>query len=385
MRRGLVAALVLGIASTAGAAPDLNEPRQLGDLVVYPDHEKAHLFYFGPGALELATDAEGRPGLRFLQLRYVGSALYGSEGEAGVDSALTLRLRMQAPPPADVQKARHVLRKVAGDVAVELRPLPIAALDARIVYASLAGDAPGEPQRLPAGYFEADASKGAASSRRAYWRERGHTLSLDPATSQLLWKMLHEGQVLMSVSYAFFAKGVEAGADVQVAASGADPVALEEMLASLRDADPASADAEGAVPLRTQLVRAGATAVRIDAARWPELFERVDFDEEAPPGYAALRVYCYDFHDRLRPDLFYKKVEIEAEAVGGRRVPIAAKFLGGQPELYATTVRFPVAVHVDRPFRYRVLAARRDGSIETGPWQERSDWGGILDVTSNSP
>jgi hypothetical protein len=381
----LAAVLALGVAATAGAAPDLNAPRTLGELVVYPDHEKDHLFYFGPGPLELASDADGRPGLRFLQLRYVGSALYGSEGEAGVSSALTLRLRMQVPPAAEMQKARHALRKVANDVAVELRPLPIAALDARIVYASLAADAPAEPQRLPAGYFEADASEAAASSKRAFWRERAYTLSLDPATSQLLWKTLQEGQLLMSVTYAFFAKGVEAGAEVQVAATGADPELLEELLANLRDADPAAPDAQGEVPLRTQLVRAGATAVRVDAARWPDLFQRVDFDEEAPPGYAALRVYCYDFHDRLRPDLFYKKVEIEAEAVGGRRVPISAKFLGGQPELYATTARFPVAVHVDRPFRYRVLAARRDGSIEAGPWQERSDWGGILDVTSRSP
>ena len=95
-----------------------------------------------------------------------------------------------------------------------------------------------------------------------------------------------------------------------------------------------------------------------------------------------MKVYCYDFANALRPDLFYKKVEIEAQGVGGRAIPLDAKFLFSQPDLYARTIRFPVAVHVDRPFRYRVISAMRDGRTDEGPWLERSSWGGILDITS---
>ena len=45
--------------------------------------------------------------------------------------------------------------------------------------------------------------------------------------------------------------------------------------------------------------------------------------------------------DDLRPDLFFKKVEVEAVAVNGRPTPAEVKFLPGQRDLYARTLRFP--------------------------------------------
>ena len=146
--------------------------------------------------------------------------------------------------------------------------------------------------------------------------------------------------------------------------------------------DAAKKKKDAGPPQRTQVARVGATAIRIDAQRWPELFRRVDFNEQAPPGYAVLRLYCYDFKDGLRPELLFKKVDVEATAVGGRTVSLSTKFLRSQPDLYARSLRFELPVLLDRPYRYRVTTAQPDGTLDEGPWTERESWTQILDVTS---
>ena len=98
-----------------------------------------------------------------------------------------------------------------------------------------------------------------------------------------------------------------------------------------------------------RVVRAGALAVAVDAARWPELFRHVDLGARVPPDYPLLDVYCYDFRDALHPSLYEKQVEVEAEGVGGRTVTARTRFGQDQPDLYALGIRFGVAVRLDRP------------------------------------
>jgi hypothetical protein len=259
------------------------------------------------------------------------------------------------------------------------------------------------------GYFEADGKDAAQSDQRSFWRERTFTVPMNAETSQLFWDGLQNGELVLSLGYAFFTRGVYSSELAHVDISGVEQEvekALREQLAGAgipiaqgpplgttarllelvraqlagEKVEPAKPD-EGP-PQRKALARSGALAVRVDAKRWPELFSRVDFNEQMPPGYAVLRLYCYDFKDALRPELLFKKVEVEATAVGGRTVSLAAKFLRTQPDLYAQSIRFELPVLLDRPYRYRVTTARPDGTLDVGPWTERQSWSQILDVTS---
>ncbi len=395
-------------AAAAGAAPDLAAPREIGPFRVYPDSADERRFYLAPGDLEVATDENGRPELHFLQLRYTGTALYGNQGEAGSHSTLTLGVRLDAPSPAEMAFLRRSLASLANLGRVELRPLPVVAFEAVLAYVPI-GDVPAEVNVVGEGHFESEDAREARSDDRAFWSERTFTISMDAETSQLFWDLLHRQQLAVSINYAFFSRGVHTNELATVDVDATEREVERELLETLRDAgvplaiekprgiaarllerlraersgeEVADEDDAPGLPERTRLVQSGATAVRVDAERWPELFQRVDFNDRMPPGYAVVKVYCYDFAETRRPDLFYKKVEIEAEAVGGRRVSLDAKFLYSQPDLYARTLRFPVAVQVDRPFRYRVTTAARDGRTETGPWIERAAWGGILDITT---
>lgn len=384
-----VACLVLALVAPAfaRAAPDLRNAVEVGPLQVYRDHERRDVFYYAPGPLELAVERDGRPGLSFLQLRWVGGALHGDASDAGSLSTLTLRFRMAGPTPADLAVMRAGIQRAVGSARIELRPLPITGFDAALVYATIGEGARSEP--LPAGYFEADGAPETRTSAAGYWSERSYTVPLDERTSQVLWRTLHEQQVLMSLSYVFSTSGRGHDGDVFVSIRRDTSDAMQLLRERLGLAEPDALDALARTleeraddVVSSKLVRAGALAIRVDAERWPALFQRVDFEDAAPPGYAHLRVYCYDFQNRLRPDLFYKKVEVEARAVDGRLVRAEVKFLGSEPDLYARTLRFPVAVELEAPYRYRVVAAHRDGRVESGEWRERAQWSRILDITT---
>jgi len=385
-----LAALLSLVAPAAIAAPDLTRVVEAGPLQVYRDHEREDLFYYAPGELQIATDRGGRPELRFLQLRYVGTALYGNEGETGSLSTLSLRVRMNGPDASQLGAVRRGIRRALGRDRIEIRPLPITRFEAGLVYVPV-GDPDAAPSALPAGHFEAADERESRTGREGFWSERTYTVPLNEKTSQLFWRALHEGELAMSVAYVFWTTGVGLDDQVFVSIRRESSNAMEMLLDRLGLSEPDALDEmahrleeEARQELSSKMVRSGAFAVRVNAERWPDLFQRIDFNDAAPPGYATLRVYCYDFQNAIRDDLFYKKIEVVAEAVGGREVSLEAKFLSSQPDLYARTLRFPVAVHVDRPYRYRVVAAHRDGHIEKGEWIERASWSRILDVTTQA-
>jgi hypothetical protein len=288
-------------------------------------------------------------------------------------STLTLGVELRGPDAQDLELARRFLRRLAGLPSIELRPIPIRALDASLTFAPIGDAEPAESTPLPEGHFEEAGAEGGAP----FWRERTYTIPLDDHSSQLLRAALERGGVALSVSYAFRAEGLIRQPEPALQVLGdAKADALAESLPEAIATSGEEARAE------TRTVRSGAVELRIDLARWPDVLQRVDLDDRTPPGWALLQLYCFDFKDSLRSDLFSKKVVIEAQAVSGRPVAVEVKFVRSRPELFARSVRFPVAVRLDRPYRYRVIEARPDGSELAGAWLDRDSWAQILDVTS---
>jgi hypothetical protein len=411
---GLLAAALL-VPCGAGAVPDLTQPRQAAGFTVYPDDHRPGLFYYGPGELGVVTDAHGRPDLHFLQARYTGTAAAGDQGKLVFRSVLSLRVAQLGVGPQQLAAARQALALGTA----ELRPLPIQRLEAALVYAPVSAPAasapsapapptePSEPAEpgaageetgdqtggdqagdqaavetaLPDGHFE-----GEGSAAGPNWSSRTYTLSLDPEDAQLLWDSLHKGRLVLSFGYAFFALGSTTHpASFDSVGGGKLGAELRRQVGGILrpvDARPAGDGSKTAQPPPQAMVRAGATAVTVDAQRWPELFRQVDVNESLPPGYAALDVYCYDFNNALRPDLYEKQVEIEAQGVGGHPVALVTSFQLAQPDLYARGLRFPLAVRLDRPYRYRVTEVGLDGATHVSPWTAVASWGRILDVTT---
>jgi hypothetical protein len=295
-------------------------------------------------------------------------------------SIFTVRLVMSGPSRQQIESARSVLAASTRE-RIELRPLPIRRVESAIVYAAAEqpdrNPAAAEPtQVLPAGHFEASDD---AAPREGYWTERIYTLGLNPADAQLLSDALERGRLALSVGYAFLADGIGTEPVEELSGSPDLVAALRRQLRSPRRAPP-----DGSVTPRTEpiVVRAGAVAATADLARWPRIIRRVDINATAPPGYAVLDVYCYDFNQPADQARYETQVEIQAVSVSGAPVTLRATFSRAQPDLYARSLRFRVAVRMDRPYRFRVHAISLDGSAMTTPWRERTSWAELLDVTT---
>jgi hypothetical protein len=375
-----VAIVVLACAAPAFAAPDLRQARRAGALTVYPDDARGNLFYFPPGDLAIATAEGGAPDIHLLHARYTGSAATGDRGMALIRSIFTVRLVMNGPTLPAISEARTTLSAAMGK-SIELRPLPIRRVESAIVYGAAheSGDrqATGESERaLPSGHFEATESD--APQREGYWTERLYTLGLGAADAQLLSDALEHGRLALSVGYAFLADGI--GPDEPLQELSGSPQLVAELTKQIESRP--RVPAEGETRPAPRVVRAGAVAVTADLARWPRIIRRIDINESAPPGYAALDVYCYDFTQGADSPFYETQVEIQAAGVGGRPVMLTATFSRTQPDLYARSLRFPVAVRMDRPYRFRVLVVAQDGTSKTTAWRERSSWTELLDVTA---
>lgn len=355
------------------AQPDLSQRKQVGTLIVYADDRRSNLYYYAPNELTLAELLPGKPDFHVLQMRYTGTAAGGDQGRQVYRSLLNFRVRMPAVTVDELQAAKGILSPRAD--FIELRPLPIRRVEAVLVYTALNAEAePSKPTALPAGYFQ-ESEKEKTTSSDVYWSERIYTLSLDNDTAQVFWSAFQKGQVVLSIGYAFLADGVEHDANIVRLTGSAELIEALQSQIGKQSSDPRQ---------RTiTVVRAGAFAVTADAGKWPDLFKRIDLNDRVPPGYAALDIYCYDFQ-RRDIQVYEKRVEIEAEGVAGDLVRIDTKFRGKQPDIYARNLRFPFAVRLDRPYRYRVVTTALDGTMTETPWVMQDNWVRILDVTELS-
>ena len=353
----------------AAAVPDWKTQRAVGTLTVYTDDTRPNRFYYAPAEIAVVTTPDGKPDFHFLETRYTGSALARDRGIILHKSLVTFTVRLPHPSSEEVRRAASEL-----GAGADLRPFPVKKIATALVYAVIGGDT----TSLPPGRFEAS---GEAEGAGSAWTERVYTVGLDSLTAQAFRLALEKDQVYLSLGYAFLgdARAQDAGIGELTGSSE-----IVEGLKSALQGSRADSSGTTADSVRTHVIRAGAIEIGLDVKRFPELMRRVDLNDRAPPGYAALDVYCYDFNNELRPDLAEKRVEIDAEGVSGKRVKLETAFLREQSDLYSASIRFPVAVRLDRPFRYRTREVKLDGMERQSVWRERQSWSEILDVTTRS-
>lgn len=359
---GIISLVGWTFAAVAVAAPDLTSGRLVGGFTIYADPAQPAMRYVGPGEIAIATDDQGRPDVHLLWARHTGTRAAGDAGSLVFRSLLTVGLRQSRPLSSDEAEIRRVLGLAR---TIELRPLPIQRLESVVVYAPVDAASGGAGRTLGNGHVEPS-----AAPSEEVWSERTLTLRLEPADAQLLWNALEGGQTALSVGYAFFARGKANGEPVLTGS----PVLVEAIRQRLTEVGESTAT-------QLSVVRAGATAVTFDGARFPELLRSVDIDSSLPPGYAVLDVYCTDFRDERAAGLYEKDVEIEAQAISERPTSLLLTFRAAAPDVYARSVRFPVAVRFDRPFRYRVIEISTDGRESETEWLLGS-WSRILDVSA---
>lgn len=354
-----LALLCLFVTSTT-AQPVLSSARDIAGVRVYDDLRNSRHHYYLPGKMELATEANGRPRFKLLQMRYTGTAMVGDQGEKELMSVVQVGITRRVVTATDLAAVRRAL----GRGAASLDPLPISGLEAHLVLP--VRNAAGRPQRL---------GRAAELTGSGDWESRYFTVRLEADESQLLRDVLERREGGFSISYAYHAEAVNGmGLSYELVGDSAAVAGLEDEFESLAEADSTAED---------HVVFAEAMPVDIDLVAWPGLVEQLDLNTQAPPAWAYLEVRCYDFTTGLRPELGMKTVEVEATGVGGGKVTLKPiRFLAGKRGQTVRQARFRYAVDIREPYRYRVTEWSAEGERKTGPWQTASGWAGLIDVTT---
>lgn len=360
--------LLFFFAGQSQAQPQLSTEETIEGVKVFRDFKKVNTYYYAPGALKLALNTDGEPRFKLIQLRYTGTFATGDQGQSRFMNIVQFSVEMQQID----RELLNTIRQNLGNRAV-LRPLPLRNVEAYLV-------APyGESfKRVGAsGSLEGEGTLG-QSSRTSFWTERTFTLRLENHEAELLWNLVEEGQLAISVNYAFFADAVnDRPSTAQIKGK---TTFKEELGAQLEDL------LQGDTLPSLQVIRADAFPIRINTKDHPQLLVREEVDAGIPPAYPALEVQCYDFTDELRPDLAIKAIEVEATGVNDYPIRLKAfKFTRSQADLHTHQIRFPYAVKMDKPFRYRVREYGLDGSVTPySDWTSRDSWSGRLNITTSA-
>ena len=355
--------------TTLFAQPDFSSKQIIKGTTVYRDIHNDNLFYYSPGKLKMVMDENQRPAFKFLQMRYTGTRATADQGAQRFNSLLKFKVSFEN---TSVEMLKTITRNLpVSNAHAKLRMLPLYKIDAMLVYASI-NQEESRNHVLTGGFFGQS-----AEASGELWHERVYTLRLDKHSAQAFQQAFENGQSLLSVGYAYYAFGVNSDPDqLELKGSSALVSEMRHRLSQLAD----SVNTDSIASPRQILT--DAFQIIIDTQKHPDLIEKVDINENIPPDYAAVDVYCYDFNNQLRPDLHAKKVEIKAEGVGDRPVVTNIIFRERNADIYAHNIRFKHSVRMDFPLQYRITEITKAGDVNVYPWKKQKTWSEILDVTS---
>lgn len=354
----------------AYAQPDFTSAIKSNGVVLFGDVTSRNTYYYLPGDLEIARDANGRPDFNFTMMRYNSSAVYGEEEGLRYRNILSMRLVMKNISDDSLRLAKRKLDNNRSSVVL-LRPLPITMIDALVVFIPVGGsDTSAVVKR---GDLSADGSNGYSTSG-SYWQERYFTLHLDNYSAMLLLEAFQEDYTAISFMYAFYSKGSSTRRIPSFSGYGNLAATFQRQLKE------DVADTTNTV--RECVVKSNAFPIYIDTVKYKDLIRQIDINNGVPPGYAVLNVRNYDFANNLRQDLYEKTVDLQATGAGGGKVDASVTFRSDAPEITSTNFKFKYAVKLNQPYKYRVRELYKDGREEVTEWKDVSMWSALLDVTT---
>lgn len=376
MRILIYITLILIFPQKVFSQPDFDTKRTMFGVNVYADYILNSQYYYAPGRLKLVVNNDGRPDFKFIQMRYTGTRARADQGVLRFKSLLKFSIKMTKISARLFQQIKSQL-EVNGK-SVSLKPLPLHKIESLLVYvtANDHGKYTDNTQKLTGGYFS-EATAQLNLQGNTLWTDRLYTIRLDNASSQLFWNAFHNKQTILSVGYAYYAKGIHSHREEVIFQGNQKWLTQfeEQFPKSLKDS------VEYSNQPAPWLIWSDAFQITVDCQQYPDLLEQIDINEKIPPDFAALDIYCYDFNNNIRPDLYAKKVEIQA--IGTGRIPVSTKvtFRENTPDIYAQNVRFKHAIRLEYPLKYRITEISKDGDIRIMPWKTRKSWHEILDVT----
>jgi hypothetical protein len=359
--------IILFSFSLKNTAQPVWDTRQILDsFMVFKDWKQPNLWYYAPGDLKLKIKADGNPDFQMTSLRYTGQNLTGNKGELRYRNIIQLTVQMETYSIDDLLSLRKRLKLPQN---VKLQPLPINNLETYLLTSA------GTSGNKKLGKLTTNSSK--SGEKGVFWTERNFSLALDNYEAQLIDEQLKNNRLALSFAYSFSAE-LMPGKVADLSITG-DSSLIKQIGISKDDVETTDST------LTDMIVKGNTFGIYINLAENPDAVKKIDINENyMPPAYAVLSIYCYDFKDNVRPDIFFKAIELEAVGVSGEPVRTQVKFAQKQPDLNNQSVQFEYAVKMNKPLRYRIIETNKNGQKTTSEWKTLQQWKPMIDISSNA-
>lgn len=354
-------------ASIGLAQADLSSGTTLDAARIFRDATDPNIFYYAPTEIVLKTDTDGKPRFSFTRITHVPSRA-GDKEDWQQSSIIQFVVGPKFLPTYQKVKS-SIQNRICPSCNIQLRPLPLADMRAWLIYVPLEDNK--DKMITPMEYYN---HVGKTNKRGVIWTSKTITIRPEPFSSQLLWDAFQKNRGLISVAYTINALGVNKSN------SGALLNPQDSILKTLELEDLITPDSLSIS--ESTLITAGAIQIGFDLNKWPELLKMISFTSELSPKYGLVDVYCYDFNNGFNTNLAGKIIEFEAKSPGRGTVRLQVEFWRNAPEIYAHNIKFDYAVRLDSPLNYRVTEITSDGDLNVGVWQQKDNWHGIIDITS---
>jgi hypothetical protein len=325
----LAAALLLAL--PAWSWPVLSEGRQTPGGWCYRDHEQRDLWWLFPVAAEMNIE-DRRPDIHLTVYHYMGTSEMGDLGDDR--SGAILQFGLTFPRAA----ARLTAAKQSLGDRAQVRPLPLEAVEAEVVFAGINSTRAANP--------EADDE----TDERGTWKMQRFFIGLTPQETDAVTQAWEAGSIIISVNLVASARVCQARptADIEP-----EPV-LEPVLVD-------------SIP------------VTLDTTRYPDAVKIMELDATMPAGYTALEIGCSELANSWGySDLSMVVVVVEAEAMNGDIINRTVRFSRNSASTQLT--RFDRAVRLSSGYVLRVGRVYASGNVEEAPPRRVSVWQGYNDV-----
>lgn len=342
--------------------------RVIDSFVVFQDWKNTNIWYYAPGELKLKLKENGQPDFQLTSLRYTGQNLTDNKGEIRFKNIIQLTVQMQNYSMEDLNWLKKKLKIIPGG---KLIPIPIKNLETFLMASAGTNEQGNKRLGQPA------TSNNISGEKGFFWTERSFALALDNYEAQLIDDQIKNNRLALSFSYSYTSELMPGKfADLAITR---DSSLINQVGISKDDIETID------TTLTDMVIKGNAFAIYIDLNQFPETVKKVDINENyMPPAFAVVEIRCYDFQDNIRPDLFFKTIELEAVSVNNEPIKTQVKFAQKQPDINTQTVKFEYAVKVNNPLRYRIIETDKSGEKLTSNWVTLQQWKPMIDISNNA-
>ena len=375
IRIKIVLTLVLsGLCCSVFALPDLSKKIELNNVQLLRDRKSENTYYLIPKGVRILERADGGPDLSLSLLQYVGSNAREDNGRFEIYSRFRIRIGLERHT-SDERKTIEAQLGQRFNQTVNVRDLAVDQLNAHLV-SSVGGESP------IAQSWQFDEASGASTGApiSAAWSERDLVMSFAADEAELLERLLRQKDAGLSLAYSVASKvwrlaESEVDGNIEELSSAIESSTSIIEGALLSDATAINSNEN------IEIVAADAIAIRVSDEFLESRIKRYFLDGSLPASYPSLAVYYYDMRNENADGIFLRHVEIEAAGVSGGSTRYSAFFESTRPQDYAVTVRFPYAVNLREPYRWRAIDVMQNGEMQVGSWVQSDNWSTVINAS----